>query len=64
MFCGDKSIIDTDYLIDDHCKNLDVCKGKALMFTAFHNVNKDHHQGISHWTEIHDVLDNLERDVA
>ena len=23
VFCGDKSIIKTDYLIDDHLKNLD-----------------------------------------
>src|SRR5207249_818581 len=37
IFCGDKSIIATDYLIDDHCKNLDCCTGKALIYTAAHN---------------------------
>lgn len=60
IFCGDKSIIDTDYLIDDHCKNLDFCKGTAIMFTAFHNVNKSHHQRINHWNDVHDVLKQLE----
>ncbi|MGM9477375.1 5' nucleotidase, NT5C type [Pedobacter sp. GSP4] len=60
IFCGDKRIIDTDYLIDDHCKNLDFCKGKALMFTAFHNVDKDHHQRIDHWNEVPGLLKKLE----
>jgi len=60
VFCGDKSIIDTDYLIDDHCKNLDFCKGKPLMFTAFHNVNMDHHERINHWSEVPALLKRLE----
>jgi len=64
IFCGDKSVIGTDYLIDDHCKNLDFCRGTALMFTAFHNVNKHHHQRINHWNEIHDILKHLERGVT
>jgi 5'(3')-deoxyribonucleotidase len=62
IFCGDKSIIDTDYLIDDHCKNLDFCKGKPLMFTAFHNVEKDHHQRINHWNEVPALLKQLEEE--
>jgi len=59
IFCGDKSIIDVDFLIDDHCKNLDFCKGKPLMFTAFHNVNHSHHQRVSHWKEIPDLVRDL-----
>lgn len=37
IFCGDKSVIDTDIIIDDHLKNLDYFKGKTIMFSAFHN---------------------------
>ena len=59
IFCGDKSIIDVDYLVDDHCKNLDYCKGKPLMFTAFHNVNHTHHQRVSRWAEIPDTVRDL-----
>lgn len=59
IFCGDKSIIDVDYLIDDHCKNLDFCKGKPLMFTAFHNVNHSHHQRVNNWQEIPGVVRDL-----
>jgi len=30
IFCGDKSIIGTDYMIDDHVKNLENYKGRAF----------------------------------
>lgn len=59
VFCGDKSIIDTDFLIDDHGKNLDFFKGKSLMFTAFHNVNLNHHQRINNWLEVPGLLKAL-----
>ena len=52
VFCGDKSIIKTDYLIDDHLKNLDNFSGIPLMFTAAHNVNFNHHQRLNNWAEI------------
>ncbi|MXN92865.1 5'(3')-deoxyribonucleotidase [Flavobacterium sp. Sd200] len=59
IFCGDKSVIDTDFLIDDHCKNLDFCKGKPLMFTAFHNVNHTHHQRVNNWKEVPALVRDL-----
>lgn len=52
IFCGDKSVIVTDYLIDDHCKNLDFTKAKAIMFDASHNVNQHHHVRVKSWTEV------------
>lgn len=52
IFCGDKSKIDTDFLIDDHCKNLDFCKGKAIMFSAGHNANQHHHTRVNNWEEV------------
>ena len=59
IFCGDKSIIGTDYMIDDHPKNLDNFKGKAIMFHAFHNVDVKHHTRASKWS---DVISLLEKD--
>lgn len=56
IFCGDKSIIATDYMIDDHARNLDVCKGKTLMFSAGHNVGLNHHQRVNNWSEVMQVL--------
>lgn len=52
VFCGDKSIIKTDYMIDDHRKNLDYCHGKALMFSAFHNHGQTHHPRFDNWNSI------------
>ena len=58
IFCGDKSIIATDYLIDDHCKNLDNCSGKALLYTAGHNINVNHHQRVNNWNEVIELFMN------
>ena len=58
VFCGDKTVINTDYLIDDHCKNLDVCKGKPIMFTAGHNANYTHHKRADNWKEVIAILES------
>ncbi|PST84326.1 5'(3')-deoxyribonucleotidase [Pedobacter yulinensis] len=49
VFCGDKSIIDADYMIDDHLKNLDVFKGKTLLFNAAHNSHATGHERVQNW---------------
>ena len=56
VFCGDKSIIGADYMIDDHVKNLDCFKGKAFMFTAGHNAGIDRHTRVNHWQEVMGLL--------
>lgn len=58
VFCGDKSIIGTDYMIDDHIKNLDYFKGTTIMFHAFHNVNHTHHTRANNWQEVLSLLQN------
>lgn len=52
VLCGDKSIIHTDYMIDDYCKNLDYFCGKTLMFHAYHNTTQNHHFRVHNWAEI------------
>jgi len=54
IFCGDKSIIATDYMIDDHVKNLDTFSGKGVLFTAAHNINIDRHTRLNDWNEVLD----------
>lgn len=61
VFCGDKRVIDTDYLIDDHLKNLDFCKGTPILFTAGHNVNVKKHRRVNNWSE---ALELLETELA
>ena len=56
VFCGDKSIIGTDFLIDDLLKNLDYFKGKSFIFTAGHNIHVTKYPRIDHWKEAIDIL--------
>ena len=61
VFCGDKSIIKTDYLIDDHLKNLDSFTGVPLMFTASHNVYYSQHQRLNNWEEILEYFESVRK---
>lgn len=56
VLCGDKSIIGTDLLIDDHVKNLDPFKGESILFTAGHNIHIDRHTRVNNWAEVLDLL--------
>lgn len=56
VFCGDKSVIGTDYMIDDYPHNLESCKGKALLFTAGHNMGINHFTRVNSWAEVMDLL--------
>jgi 5'-nucleotidase len=57
IFCGDKSVINTDYMIDDHVKNLDCCKGRPFLFTAGHNISIDRHTRVNNWKEVISLLE-------
>lgn len=60
VFCGDKSIINADYMIDDHPKNLDKFEGVTIMFNAAHNTNITHHQRVVSWQEVLNLLKAVE----
>ena len=56
VFCGDKSVIATDYMIDDFVHNLDCCKGKTFLFTAGHNIGIDKHTRVNNWKEVMELF--------
>jgi 5'(3')-deoxyribonucleotidase len=58
VFCGDKSILKADYLIDDRLKNLKVFDGKAIVFTAPHNLKAAYEPfaRANNWLEIEKML--------
>jgi Uncharacterized protein conserved in bacteria len=58
IFCGNKSLIQADLMIDDHFKNLDHFKGETIIFMQPHNVyNTNHqHKTVSSWREIEKLL--------
>ncbi|MBK7408601.1 MAG: 5'(3')-deoxyribonucleotidase [Saprospirales bacterium] len=52
VFCGDKSIVQADYMIDDHPFNLEAFHGKGLLFTASHNVSEQRFERVNNWNEV------------
>jgi 5'(3')-deoxyribonucleotidase len=58
VFCGNKSLIRADIMIDDHFKNLDKFSGETIMFVQPHNINSpDHrHKIVTSWLEIEKLL--------
>jgi 5'-nucleotidase len=58
VFCGDKSLIPADMMIDDHFKNLDHFDGETLMFIQPHNRNNTGHchKTVSSWVDLEKLL--------
>ena len=52
VFCGDKSVIYADYMIDDHPHNLRGFAGEGLLFTASHNIDETEFIRVDDWQEI------------
>ena len=52
VFCGSKSILRADYLIDDLPRNLLRFEGHGLLFTAPHNVAFSGFTRVNNWLEV------------
>lgn len=56
VFCGDKSVIRADYMIDDHPHNLRSFVGKGLLYTASHNIEEEAFTRVNDWSEIREYF--------
>jgi 5'(3')-deoxyribonucleotidase len=58
VFCGSKTIIEADIMIDDHFKNLDHFKKSTILFSQPHNLLRDagRHKRANSWKEIREML--------
>jgi 5'-nucleotidase len=56
VFCGYKSIIQSDYLIDDHVRNLVAFKGQGILFTAPHNLKETAYRRVSTWHDVSELF--------
>lgn len=52
VFCGDKSVIQADYLIDDHVFNLEAFSGQGILYTASHNIHENRFVRVNHWQDV------------
>jgi 5'-nucleotidase len=60
VFCGDKSIVDADYLIDDRPRHFARFKGEPLLFSAPHNAAENRYARVASWKEVRDHFARLE----
>ena len=52
VFCGDKSVLRAEYLIDDQPRNLRRFEGKGLLYTAPHNLSATGFVRVDNWAEV------------
>ncbi len=62
VFCGDKSIVAADYMIDDDARHLRRFRGEGILFTAPHNVQETAFQRVDNWREVRELF--LSREAA
>jgi 5'-nucleotidase len=56
VFCGDKSILLADYLIDDRPRHFDHFIGTGILFTAPHNARRDAPLRANTWADVVRIL--------
>lgn len=52
VFCGNKSIINADFLIDDNAYNFDGFRGEGILFSAPHNARTTGCRRVKNWQEV------------
>lgn len=52
VFCGDKSILRADYLLDDLPRNLARFEGTGVLYSAPHNLATSGFARVSNWREV------------
>lgn len=56
VFCGDKSIINADYLIDDNVYHFRRFIGQGVLFSAPHNINEEWATRVNSWQEVREMF--------
>ncbi len=56
VFCGNKSIVHGDYMIDDKATNLAGFNGQGLLFTSTHNLDEEGYVRVDNWLEVRDFF--------
>ena len=52
VFCGDKGIIEADYLIDDRARHFARFTGRPLLYSAPHNAAETRYPRVGSWREV------------
>ncbi|MEJ7645015.1 MAG: 5'(3')-deoxyribonucleotidase [Chryseolinea sp.] len=52
VFCGSKTVVHGDYMIDDLAYNLEGFNGEKFLFTAPHNLHVEQFNRLNNWSEV------------
>ena len=52
VFCGDKSILDADYLIDDNPNQLRRFHGEGILYDSHHNIHVEGFRRVKDWLDV------------
>lgn len=52
VYCGDKSILRADYLIDDNPRQLRRFQGEGILFTSPHNISVKGFKRVNDWLDV------------
>lgn len=52
IFCGNKGVVNADYLIDDSSRHFQYFSGQGVLFTAPHNVNEVTDVRVNNWQDV------------
>ncbi len=56
VFCGDKSILHAEFLIDDNPRQLRRFKGQGVLFHSHHNVKVTEFPRVRNWAEVEEFF--------
>ncbi len=56
VFCGDKSILRTDFLIDDSPRHFEKFQGEGIVFTAPHNIHETRYRRVENWPDVAEMF--------
>jgi 5'(3')-deoxyribonucleotidase len=52
VYCGDKGILNADYLIDDNPRQLRRFQGEGILYTSQHNVAVKGYRRVNDWLDV------------
>lgn len=52
IFCGNKKVVQADYLIDDNIKQLERFSGRGVMYTTTQNLEQEYDVRVDNWKEV------------
>lgn len=56
VFCGNKGVIATDFLIDDSVYQLERFRGQGIIYTSPRNINERRFPRVNNWNDVREMF--------